>query len=258
MIGAVVCDLDGVVYRGQTATPGAKAALRSLDEAGLSPYFVTNNSAREPHAVRAKLAEVVGYEAGEGRIITSAMVAASLIQAGPVLVVGESGVSSAVTGAGFSITDVPGEAATVVVGLDRAITYHRIAEAADAVRGGARLIATNRDPTFPVEGGLLPGAGACVAAVEVAAGVKGVTAGKPTRAMRDLIEGTVPQGTIWMVGDRADTDIALAAGERWRSVLVLTGVTTSPDGVEPRPDHVVADISAAVDLILAGLPGKRR
>lgn len=251
MIGAVVCDLDGVVYRGNTATPGAKEALQALDEVGLSPYFVTNNSAGEPIGVQSKLAEVVGYRTDLDRIVTSALVAASLVQAGPVLVVGEAGIIAAVGDAGFAVTEDPSEAATVVVGLARNLDYQRVARAADAIRAGARLIVTNRDPTFPVEGGLLPGAGACAAAVEVAAGVTGVTAGKPTPAMREVIESRVPEGDIWMVGDRPDTDIALASGPRWHSILVMTGVTDSIENLDAEPDHVVADLTEAVDLILA-------
>lgn len=251
MIGAVVCDLDGVVYRGKTATPGAKEALQTLDEAGLSPYFVTNNSAGEPSGVQRKLAEVVGYRANVDRIVTSAQVAASLVETGPVLVVGETGIVSALGDAGFTVTEDPAEAATVVVGLARNLDYQRVARAADAIRAGARLIVTNRDPTFPVEGGLLPGAGACAAAVEVAAGVKGVTAGKPTAAMREVIEARVPDGDIWMIGDRPDTDIALASGPRWLSILVMTGVTDSTENLDPEPDYVAADVTEAVELILS-------
>lgn len=255
MIGGVVCDLDGVVYRGGTAIPGAKEALQALDEAGLSPVFVTNNSARPPKAVTTKLEEVVGYHTGEDRVVTSALVAATLIESGPVMVVGGEGIESAVLDAGFDLSEDPTDAGTVVVGLDRALSYERVARAASAIRAGAVLIVTNRDPTFPVEGGLLPGAGACAAAVEVASGVTGVTAGKPTSAMRDLIERRVPRGTIWMIGDRPDTDIALASGPRWRSVLVLTGVTARLDRLDPEPDHVVEDLPAAVDLILRAPAG---
>lgn len=251
MKGAVVCDLDGVVYRGKTSMPHAKEALRALAADGRSLLFVTNNSAREPADVRQKLAEVVGYEADESQIITSALVAATLIEAGPVLVMGEIGVESAVLSAGFRLTDDPLQAATVVAGLDRGITYDRVARASTAVRSGARLIVTNRDPTFPVEGGLLPGAGACAAAVETAAGVTGVTAGKPSEGMRCLIESRLPDGPIWMVGDRPDTDIALASGPRWRSVLVLTGVTSDPATADPAPDFVAADLGEAAELILS-------
>ncbi|MFP3913562.1 MAG: HAD-IIA family hydrolase [Actinomycetota bacterium] len=250
MTGAVVCDLDGVVYRGSMLIPGSDVALRRLDEAGLPPLFVTNNSARPPGGVKDKLAEVVGYQATPERIVTSALVAASLIATGPVLIVGGEGISEAVTGAGFALTEDPAAAKTVVVGLDRDLSYERVARAATAVREGAELIVTNRDPTFPTEGGLLPGAGACAAAVETAAGSVGITAGKPMPAMRALIEDLVPEGTIWMIGDRVDTDIALAAGRRWRSVLVMTGVTERADKLEPAPDHVAADLAEAVNLIL--------
>lgn len=250
MTGAVVCDLDGVVYLGNTAIPSAGDALARLERTGLSILFVTNNSAREQSAVRAKLSEVVGYEAIDDQIITSSLVAASLIEEGPVLVMGEIGVEAAVAAAGFLITEDPHLAATVVVGLDRRLNYDRVARASEAVRSGARFIVTNRDPTFPVENGLLPGAGSCAAAVETASGVTAITAGKPSGAMRDLIESRLPEGTIWMVGDRPDTDLAMASGPRWRSILVLTGVTPKGDGADPPPDFVAEDLGAAADLIL--------
>lgn len=252
MNGAVVCDLDGVVYRGDRATPGAGQALASLEAAGLALSFATNNSARAPGVVAEKLLRVAGYAARPEQVVTSSLAAASLIQRGPVLIMGESGLEAAVTEAGFTITDDPGAAATVVVGLDRRLSYQRVARAAAAARAGARLIVTNRDPTFPTESGLLPGAGSCAAAVETAAGVVGVTAGKPSEGMRLLLEQRHPEGTIWMVGDRPETDVALAAGPRWRSILVLTGVTASAQGVTPAPDLVAPDLSAAAKLILAG------
>lgn len=254
MMSTVVCDLDGVVYLGDQPTPGARQALFALQEAGHSLAFATNNSAREPEVVVQKLKRVVGYEADVGQIVTSSLVAASLITDGPVLTMGESGVDAAVTGAGFALTTDPLEAKTVVVGLDRHLSYERVTRAAAAARRGARLIVTNRDPTFPTDRGLFPGAGACAAAVETAAGVTGVTAGKPSEAMRTLIERTYPDGPIWMVGDRPDTDIALANGPRWRSILVLTGVTTAADDAEPVADHVAADLASAARLILANAP----
>jgi HAD superfamily hydrolase (TIGR01450 family) len=250
MKGTVVCDLDGVVYLGSTPTAGAREALIALENAGFALFFATNNSAREPAAVVAKLADVVGYRASEDQIITSALAAAGLIEEGPVLIMGERGVEAAVTARGFETTDDPLAARTVVVGIDRALSYDRVAVAAAAVRAGARLIVTNRDSTFPTEDRLLPGAGACAAPVEVAAGVTGETAGKPSAAMRAEIERRHPDGPIWMIGDRAETDLALAAGPRWRSILVLTGVTPSAEGVEPVPDLVAPDLAGAVRAIL--------
>jgi 4-nitrophenyl phosphatase len=231
--------------------PGAGEALRTLAEAGFALLFATNNSARTPDDVVDKLRRVADFAASPQTVVTSAQVAAGLVEAGPVLVAGEEGIVAAITEAGFAVTDDASEAATVVAGLDRGLSYDRVARAADAVRGGAHLVVTNRDPTFPVAEGLMPGAGACAAAIETAAGVIGTTAGKPTEAMRRHLEARAPAGPIWMVGDRVDTDIALAQGPRWRSILVLTGVTTSATDLDPIPDHVVDDLEAAARLLLA-------
>lgn len=250
MSPSVVCDLDGVVYLGNSAIPGSGDALRRLASAGIVTVFATNNSARAPSEVRAKLHDIAGVDVPEHMIVTSAIVGASLLEDGPVLVVGERGLAEAVARAGFPETDDPAAAASVIVGLDRRLTYERIAAAAEALRRGARLVVTNRDPTYPTERGLLPGAGACVAAVETAAGVTGVTAGKPSTEMRRHLEALVPEGPIWMIGDRIDTDISLAVSPRWRSILVLTGVTESAEGASPMPDRVTADLAAAVRLVL--------
>ncbi|CAN5734388.1 HAD-IIA family hydrolase [soil metagenome] len=247
MSSTLVCDLDGVVYLGETAVPGAGDALRRVEAHGWRVLFATNNSARSPSHVVSKLQRVAGYHAVESQIITSALVAASLVEVGPVLVMAESGVVEALAETGFALTEDPSAAATVVVGLDRGISYERIHRASEAVRGGARLVVTNRDPTYPTDRGLLPGAGACAAPVEMASGVRGVTAGKPSDAMRAFIEGRSSDGPIWMVGDRPDTDIALAVGARWRSVLVTTGVTEEGERPQFEPDVIAADLPSAVD-----------
>lgn len=251
MTPTLVCDLDGVVYLGETAVPGSAAALREAVGAGWSLIFATNNSARRPADVVAKLSRVAGFEADESQIVTSSMVAASLVRAGPVLMIGEDGLAHALAERSLDVTEDPGKARAVVVGLDREIDYSRIHRAALAVRGGAQFIATNRDPTFPTDRGLFPGAGACVAAVETAAGQVAETAGKPTAAMRSFIEVRSGSGPIWMVGDRPDTDLALADGPRWHTALVLTGVTVPGAPVEPAPDLVAPDLPAALGHILA-------
>jgi ribonucleotide monophosphatase NagD (HAD superfamily) len=115
---------------------------------------------------------------------------------------------------------------------------------------GARFIATNTDPTFPIADGLLPGGGACVAAVQVTTGVDPEVAGKPHPPMRNLLRAK-GIGEAWVIGDRVDTDIALARAEPdWTSVLVLTGVT-GPGRSSDGADHTVPDLAAAVDLVLS-------
>lgn len=249
---AVVCDLDGVIYRGDLAVPGSPDALRRLYDGGWRVVFVTNNSTRSPEASAEKIERITGVAVDPGEICTSALAAASTLgtRDDPVLVVGEEGVIRAVEGAGLRLTDDPSEAGSVVVGLYRALSYDDIARAADAVRNGARFVATNTDPTFPTANGLKPGSGSIVAAIATVAGRAPEVCGKPHPPMRALIHA-LGVDDAWVIGDRADTDIALADQEPgWRSILVLTGVT-GPDGPTGNADLVVADFSAAVDVVLS-------
>lgn len=250
---AVIVDLDGVVYRGNQAVAGSPEALERLDSAGAHVVFATNNSTRTIAQVAEKLARVAGYEAGHDQIVTSARAAVGLIpdDAATCMVVGGDGIKEAVTGHGLSIEDGSTHVDCVVVGLDRDFDYGLLDRAARAVREGALFVATNRDPTFPTPDGLRPGAGAMVAAIEAASGVAPVVAGKPWPPIRALIRG-LGVGAAWVVGDRLDTDIALAAAEPdWTSVLVLTGVTR-PDQDTTQADRIAADLAAAVDMVLAG------
>ena len=154
------------------------------------------------------------------------------------VVLGDEGVNEALTQRG--ITVVPqGPADAVVVGLTRRFTYDDVARAAAAVRGGARLVGTNEDPTFPTPDGLVPGAGALLAAVATASETAPEVAGKPHRATADAITALVPPGELRvMVGDRPSTDGALARQLDIPFALVLSGVTP--------PNGVPADAGAAV------------
>ena len=165
------------------------------------------------------------------------------------MVLGGDGIVSALTDAGLGMTDDPWAATALLVGLDFEFTFDRLARACDAVRFGARFIATNVDPTLPVADGILPGAGSMVAAVQVATRVEPEVAGKPHPPMRTLLRAK-GIGEAWVIGDRVDTDIALARAEPdWTSILVLTGVTGSEETGDA--DNVVPDLAAAVDLVLA-------
>ena len=245
----VVCDLDGVLYRGDTVIPGVPDALDRLADAATRLLFVTNNASRTPRSVGDKIERVAGFAADADQIVTSSMAAVRMLRPEdlPVFVVGEEGITSVLAEASYPTTTVPTEAGSVVVGITPHITYQWLAEAADAVRSGARFIATNLDPTFPIAGGFLPGAGSIVAAIATASGVEPEVAGKPEVAIRELVKEKLT-GPVWVIGDRLDSDIAMASAEPdWTSVLVLTGSTPTPS---PEADHVVSDLAAAVDLIL--------
>lgn len=247
----VICDIDGVIYRGDRLLPGSDLALQRLRDAGVTVHFATNNSSRSTLTVSEKITRITGVEIRPESIVTSSQAAVHLMgeDPGPVMVLGSEGIVSALTDAGIGLTEDPLAARALLVGLDFDLSYDRLTRAADAVRSGARFIATNTDPTYPVADGLLPGGGAMVAAVQVTTGVEPEVAGKPHAPMRALLRAK-GIGEAWVIGDRVDTDIALARAEPdWTSILVLTGVTGPEETSDA--DYVVPDLAAAVDLVLS-------
>lgn len=240
-----ILDLDGVVWLGGAAIPGAAEAVRALADSGEVLVFVTNFSASPVRELHQKLADL-GID-GCGDIITSATAVASLVAPDErVLLCAGAGVAEALTERGAEVVD-DGPADSVVVGYHRTFDYERMRVAADAVRHGARLLATNDDATLPSEQGLLPGTGAILVSVERASGCQALVAGKPYGPMVDLLARRYGAlGTV--VGDRPDTDGRLACALGYRFALVLSGVTTSLEPQpDPRPDDVSASLAELVD-----------
>lgn len=248
----VICDLDGVLYRGQNVVPGAGEALNRLRARGVHVVFATNNSTRTPEDVAAKIDSLLGVSVDPASIVTSALAAVSVLdeEIESCLVVGGPGLSEAVKGSGRVC--VMSDADAVLVGLDPDFSYESLTRAANEIRDGALFVASNVDATFPVSDGLRPGAGSMVAAIATASGVAPLVAGKPELATRKLIRA-LGVGRAWVVGDRIETDIRLASHEPdWTSILVLSGVTESTDDVSSA-DHVVPDFVSAVDLVLKAI-----
>ena len=258
----VVClDLDGVVWRGDQPIAPAIAGVARLRAAGLNVAFLSNNSAVPVGDVVAKL-RGMGVAAEPEEVLTSALAAAHLLgrdlAAGSrVLVCGGAGVREALAAESLVVVD-RGPADAVVVGLDREFGYAALTEASGAVRAGARFVATNLDATYPVPGGMIPGAGSIVASVATAAGAQPEVAGKPARPMAELVRERFGDRGV-MVGDRPSTDGAMAETLGWPFALVLSGVTAAvaPPGGEaipdPPPPFVAADLGALVDPLLESL-----
>ncbi|MCS7300538.1 MAG: HAD-IIA family hydrolase [Fimbriimonadales bacterium] len=261
-----VFDLDGVVYRGKRALPHAVEVLNLLHEAGRQVFFLTNNSGatRQQYAERL---QAMGVATRSEQFITSGWATALYLQralnpGSKLFVVGEPGLKQELCAAGFEIVDCvePDIPAAVVVGIDRAFSYERLAQAQHAILNGARFIATNTDGTYPAEDRLLPGAGAMVAAIAAATNQKPRVIGKPNpQILQPFIERGViqPERTL-LVGDRLDTDIALANLLHIPCALVLTGVSSRGDvacaPLEQLPQWVLNDLSEllgdAVDSLL--------
>lgn len=240
-------DLDGVVWRGDTAIPGSAEAVAQLRRAGHRVVFLTNNSHHRVDAYVAKL-ERVGVEVGPEDVVTSAQAAASLLEPGTTaLVCAGPGVTEALEGRGVeAVSDGPADA--VVVGWHSDFDYERLTSAMSAVLDGARLVGTNDDATYPTDDGLIPGGGSLLAAVAYASGATAEVAGKPHPAMVKLVESRVGPVEV-MVGDRLNTDGLLGRNMKARFALVLSGVTTEkqvPDEPDPEPDLILPDLAAVV------------
>lgn len=242
---ALVCDLDGVLYRADSAIAGSGEALAVIADAGIAITFVTNNSTKTPDEAAAKIARLTGFAATATDVVTSAQAAVHLLgdDAPPTLLFGAAGARAPLEAAGIPVVDDWRKAEAVVAGLDLSLSYDSLTRAVMAVNQGARFIATNTDVTYPTPEGLWPGAGSLVAAVVAATGVEPEVAGKPHPAMRALLAERLAGARVAVVGDRPETDIALGAAEGWSTILVLSGVTVAPDGAQPRPDHVLDSIA---------------
>ncbi len=247
--GTWVLDLDGVVWLSGRPIPGVDEAVARLRGAGVRVVFATNNSSPTRAELRRRL-DHCGIAATDEDLLRSADVAAGLLQPGTTAVVlGDDGIIEALGNRG--VTVVPeGPADAVVVGWTRGFTFDAVDRAVRAVRGGARLIGTNEDATFPTPEGLVPGAGALLAAVATAAETTPEVAGKPHRATADALTGMVPEGDLRvMVGDRPATDGALAAQLGIPFALVLSGVTREGDPPAQGPAAQAEPAVTAKDLL---------
>jgi len=271
----LLVDLDGVVYRGAVPVPGVAAVLAARAAAGDDVVYVTNNSMHYRADYVTRLAEL-GAPVTADRIVSAPRATATYIREHEptiqrVLTVGASGLDRELRDVGLEVVTaahaaermahegIDGVAAAgrpdaVVAGVDPQLTYLRIAAAADCVRAGARFIATNRDPVYPTEHWLRPGAGSVIAAIEVASGITALVIGKPEPLLMEQAAhaaGRPPTDAI-VIGDGLDTDLAAARAVGARGILMLTGVTSRatadalPEGLRPMAIAADADELARV------------
>jgi len=252
----IVLDLDGVVYLGDEVVPAAPAALEGVRGLGVRLAFVTNNSFRPPERVAEKLGRL-GVKAAVEEVLTSAQATVRLLggedglSGTKVLVIGGPGLRQALQGAGARLIDGADwrEAEVVAVGFDPDLTYDRVRTAALAIRAGARFVGSNPDTTLPTPEGFWPGAGATLAMLRAATGVRPEVAGKPEPALFETVAAAIGPGPYLMVGDRADTDLDGAHRLGWATALVLSGVVAAADlpDLAVAPDHLLADVGGLLD-----------
>jgi NagD protein len=257
-----VFDLDGTVYLGDGAIPGALETITALRAAGARTCFLTNKPL-ERAATYAEHLCALGLPVEPGEIVTSIDALIGYLRVHPpkraILPVTEPLLATILQEAGYTVTQDPLEADLVVVSWDRTFDYPKLERAFRAVRGGARIVATNPDPWCPTPEGGLPDCAAMLAAIEASTGVRAeAVVGKPSpwmaRALLDRL-GLSPSDVL-LVGDRLATDVRMAREAGMTAALVLTGATTLDQAraASDPPDLILADLTA---LLPAGVGSHR-
>ncbi|WP_210129469.1 TIGR01457 family HAD-type hydrolase [Staphylococcus sp. GDX8P66P] len=230
---AYLIDLDGTMYKGNEKIDGAAQFIEYLNKHQIPHLFVTNNSTKEPSEVAKKL-KVMGIDATADEVVTSALATAEYIadeQPGAsIYMLGGAGLEKALTQhqlkiKGDEFVDY------VVIGLDEAVTYEKLATATLGVRNGAKFISTNKDVSIPKERGFLPGNGAITSVVSVSTGVEPTFIGKPEPIiMNKALEILgLDCSEVAMIGDLYDTDILSGINVNVDTIHVQTGVSTLDD-----------------------------
>ncbi|TGQ50311.1 TIGR01458 family HAD-type hydrolase [Mesorhizobium sp. M1C.F.Ca.ET.193.01.1.1] len=252
MIRAVLLDLLGVVYDGDTQIAGAATAVERLRQAGLPLRFVSNTT-RSPRArIIAQLA-AMGIKVGDEELLTPARAAVEWLRrhgrqphllVHPDLVVEFSGLEG-------------GSGRAVVVGdAGEAFNHASLNRAFRELAAGADFVALAVNRTFKDADGLPSlDTGAFVAALEFASGRSPVVLGKPSPDffLSALAGLNCPAADAVMIGDDAESDVAgaLSAG-LGAALLVRTGKYRPNDETrfDPVPTAVVDDLGAAADWTL--------
>ena len=227
-----VFDMDGTVYLGDELLPGAKRTIETLRAAGSRVVFLSNKPLQSRVDYAAKLTRL-GVPTAPDEVINSSWVLTRWLEreapGAALFVIGEPPLLAELRTAGFRLTEQPGEIEFVVASFDRTFDYRKLQIAFDAVRAGARFIATNADRYCPTPTGGLPDAAAVIGAIEGCTGKQvEVIVGKPSpitaRAILDRLQLSAAECII--VGDRLETDIRMGQEAGMTTAVVLTGVTT--------------------------------
>jgi 4-nitrophenyl phosphatase len=268
-IRALIIDMDGVLWHGEQPLPGLVPFFQLLRDKKLPFILATNNAGMTQDEYVAKLARM-GVTVAQSEILTSSMATALYLAQQhnsaetKVFVIGAEGARRPLLEKGFTLTDVyeintpetPNAGADIVVcGLDKNLSWDKLATATLNIRAGAKFVGTNADVTLPTERGITHGNGAILAAIQAATDVAPTVVGKPEPIMYQqaiALLGVDPAETI-AIGDRLNTDILGAVNAGIRSLLVLTGISTREEltTLDYAPTWIMEDIQEVTEKLKA-------
>lgn len=262
-IKALILDMDGVLWRGEQPIVDLPDVFASISKRGWQVTLATNNATLSIKQYLEKLRRF-GVQLRAEQIVNSSMAVAHFLlrqypDGGKVYIVGENGLADTLAEYGYQAapltptnldTNTANEIIAVVAAMDRKVTYEKLTVATRLIRAGVQFIGTNPDRTFPTPQGLVPGAGAILAAIEAATDVTPTIIGKPSPEMYKVAlvgMGVEPENAL-VVGDRLETDIVGGQQLGCRTALVLSGVTSHDAAQEwqPSPDWISADLASLI------------
>lgn len=263
-----IFDLDGTVYLGERLIPGAADAIAELRARGAGVLFLTNKPLYSRADYARKLTGL-GIPAGPDDVVNSSAVMADFLRreapGARVYCIGEPSLLQELADAGMQLVADPrlagAEVDFVVAAFDRTFDYDKLDCALQAIKKGARFVATNADRTCPVDGGEIPDCAGIIAAIEAVSGqAVEVVVGKPhpLTVQAALNKLGLPAERCLMVGDRLETDIAMGNKAGMKTALVLTGVSTRADVEKAAaagiawPDFVIGSVAEVPGLSPAG------
>lgn len=243
----LIIDMDGVLYLGDQPMPRLQEFFTFLRERAIPFILATNNSTRSPQEYVKKLAGM-GVKVSPSEILVSGQAVAQFLareypRGTRIHVFGMPALKQAMMEEGFILADE--DVKVVVASMDREVTYEKLKMATLLIRGGARFVATNLDPTNPSVEGLIPGTGTMIAALETSSGVKPESIGKPEPTMyQSAMEqmGAQPSTTA-AIGDRVDTDILGGQRAGLTTICVLSGSSNRDEAEAGKADYIFADIA---------------
>jgi len=253
-IKAVISDMDGVLWRGNTPLPGLVEFIEFLRSREIPFVLASNNSGRHPDQYLTKLVSLGVHDIRHWQIVSSGTTTADYLKAHypagtRIFVVGNAGLLQILEEAGFAIAEADVE--LVVAGIDFDFTYAKARQATSLIRAGATFIGCNPDLTFPTADGFAPGAGSIIKMLEVASDVQPLIMGKPERAMFDVARERLGSaaGETLMLGDRLSTDIDGGHRAGLQTALMLTGVNNRADAEQNgiQPDYIFADLPTLIE-----------
>ena len=250
MFKSILLDLDGTIYRGTEAVPGASDFIKRVRQEGLDCFFVTNRANRSPQTVCRALGEM-DIECGVDDLLTSAQATARHLSPGKFYYIGEEPLCQALIEGGHTPSEESPD--YVVVGYDPFVNYQKLKKATLFIRAGAQFIGTNPDKVLYTEYGIILGTGAILAALTAATGLEPIIIGKPERLIIDIAlrQLEISPGDALLVGDSIETDVMAGHNAGVPTALILTGVSSRQDlqNSNLQPNWTVNDFEELEELV---------